>query len=92
MKSIDWHEPGRIPPLLYFQNGNLYTGSMIGKGSKEFRYKITPVEGNIKSEVWYGPYCYEKSEILDQAEHNMDAEGRDEMIDWLKSKYESMVG
>lgn len=90
--SIDWHSQGFIPPLLYFQNGTVYTGSVTEKGEKEFRYKISPKDGMIFAEVWYGPFCYEKSEILDKAEHNMDAEGREEMIDWLKSKYESMIG
>ena len=92
MKKIDWNKEGLIPTLLYFQNGSIYTGSVTAEGQKEFRYKISPAEDKIKAEVWYGPYCYEKSEISDQIEHSMDAEGREKMIDWLKDKYESMIG
>ena len=91
MKATDWHEPGLIPQLLYFQNGTAFTGSVTNAGSKEFRYKIKPSEGKIIVEVWYGPYCYEKSEILDQAEFTMDQEGRSNALDWLKEKYESMI-
>lgn len=92
MKNIDWHEPGLIPQLLYFQNGALYTGSVANEGGKEFRYRLAPAEGKIRAEVWYGPYCYEKSEILGQAEFAMDQQGRSDALDWLKEKYESMAG
>lgn len=91
MKSIDWHRQGFIPQLLYFQNGATYTGSIRSSGGLEFRFKIAPKDSAICSEVWYGPYCYEKSEIADQSDHAMDANGRTEMIDWLKSKYEDMT-
>lgn len=91
MKPIDWHKQGWIPQLLFFQNGALYTGSVNQEGAKEFRYKLSPSEGKLKAEVWYGPYCYEKSEILDQAEFSMDQQGRSDALDWLGEKYESMA-
>lgn len=91
MKEINWHEQGLIPELLYFQNGGTFTGSVNNKGAKEFRYKLSPNEGNIKAEVWFGPFCYEKSEILDQSEFSMDESGRSNTLDWLQQKYECMV-
>ncbi|QAT49157.1 hypothetical protein EQM14_04850 [Caproiciproducens sp. NJN-50] len=91
MKTIDWHRQGYIPILIDFQNGNTFIGSVSEKGKKEFRYRLSPAEEKIRAEVWYGPYCYEKSETLDQSEFSMDMEGREKMVDWLKSKYESMI-
>ncbi len=91
MKYVNWFGPGYIPGLLYFQNGSAYTGSVSEIGNQEFRYKISPKDGMLFAEVWYGPFCHEKSEIADYSEHSMDSEGRTSMIDWLKSKYESMI-
>ena len=91
MKKINWHKQGLIPELLYFQNGGIFTGSVSNAGAKEFRYKLSPNEGKIKAEVWYGPFCYEKSKISDQSEFPMDEGGRSKALDWLNGKYESMV-
>ncbi len=93
-KEIDWFEQGVIPGLLYFQNGGEFTGSVSNfenKAVKEFRYKLGPGEGAIKAEVWYGPCCYGKSEIVDLAEFSLDSGGHSEMLGWMKEKYESMV-
>lgn len=94
MKAMNWTEQGVIPGLLYFQNGSAYTGSVNdfgNKNTKEFRYKIKPGDGTIVAEVWYGPFCYEKSEIIDHAEFPLDEGGRSKMIEWIKEKYESMI-
>lgn len=102
-KEIDWHAPYFIPELLYFQNGNLFTGSVNNADEKEFRYRLSPgkreLEGAdpaseeriIRAEVWYGPFCYEKSEIADQAVFPMEEHGRSDAVDWLASRYEAMV-
>lgn len=91
MKKIDWHDPGMIPQVLYFQNGALYTGSVTNSGRKEFRYRLSPSDGNILAEVWYGPFCYEKSEIEDRADFPMDQQGRSDALDWLEAKYTGMI-
>lgn len=94
MKTVDWFEQGLIPGLLYFQNGGTHTGSVTdreSKTAKEFRYKIETKEGTIRVIIWYGPFCYEKSEMADQAEFSLDDGGRTEMLGWLKEKYESMI-
>jgi hypothetical protein len=41
--------------------------------------------------VWYGPYCYDKSEIVDQEEFTISSDGRSELLEWLKEKYENMI-
>jgi len=94
MKTVDWFDEGTLPGLLYFKNGSAHTGSVtdfVNKATKEFRYKIKPADGTIIAEVWYGPYCYEKSEIVSQSEFTLDSDGHTEMIGWIKEKYESMI-
>lgn len=94
MKIINWSEQGLIPGLLYFQNGGTHTGSVDdrdNKASKEFRYKIDTDKYVIKTVAWYGPYCYEKSDMVDSAEFTLDNDGHAEMINWIKGKYESMI-
>ena len=94
MKTIDWYAQGLIPGLIYFKNGSAFTGSVSDFGdkvAKGFRYLIKPNDGTIKVEVWYGPYCYEKSKIIDQAEFSIDSDGRNKMLGWMKEKYESMI-
>lgn len=98
-KAVDWHAPCFIPELLFFENGNLFTGSVSNDGEKEFRYRLSPgkegEEGSerniILAEVWYGPFCYEKSEIAGKAAFPMEEQGRSEAIDWLAGQYETMV-
>lgn len=96
MKEVNWFEEGIIPGLLYFQNGGEYSGSVNDFGdktAKEFRYKMEadPKEGVMKAMVWYGPLCYSKSEIADQADFTIDDGGRGKMIEWIKAKYETMI-
>lgn len=102
-KKIAWHEQCLIPELLYFQNGGTFTGSVGNVGKQEFRYKLSPdkkaeegtdkadTESVIKVEVWFGPFCYEKSTIEDKKTFSMDEQGRSDAIDWLATKYESMI-
>ena len=96
MKIIDWFEQGFIPGLLYFQNGGEHTGSIKdfeSKATKEYRYRIESnlKEGTIKAMAWYGPCCFQKSEIIEQAEFKLNESGRNNMLRWMKEKYESMI-
>lgn len=102
-KNIDWHAPYLIPELLYFQNGCVFTGSVGDAEEKEFRYRLSPAEeadekaeGNapkqvILAEVWYGPFCYEKSTVSSSQKFPMDEEGREGTIAWLARNYEEMI-
>lgn len=82
-----------IPTLHTFAMKNLFTGSF---GMLRFRIKpevimATPKEvdfdqSSIFVEYWHGLYCYEKSEMEGSETFPMTEEGRQSMIDWLKSK------
>lgn len=81
-----------IPTLHTFENNNIFTGSWGA-----LRYKVTPVivmatpkevdleQSSMKAEYWHGPFCYEKSEIEAEQVFPMSPEGREDMINWLKS-------
>ena len=102
-KEIDWQAPCFIPELLFFQNGCVYTGSVNNAGEKEYRYKLSPAEeategaeGDpprriIRAEVWFGPFCYEKSTVEDRQDFPMDETGRAKAISWLAMKYAEMI-
>lgn len=94
MQNIDWKAQGMIPGLLYFQNGGEYTGSITdfeNRAAKEFRYKIEGKDNLIKACVWYGPLNFQNSKIEDEGEFELSEEGREDMLNWLKQKYESMI-
>lgn len=82
-----------IPTLHTFAMKNLFTGSY---GMLRFRIKpevvmATPKEvdfdqSSIFVEYWHGLYCYEKSEMEGSETFPMTEEGRERMLQWLKSK------
>ena len=82
-----------IPTLHTFAMKNLFTGSY---GMLRFRIKpdvimATPKEvdftqSTIFVEYWHGLYCYEKSEMEGSETFPMTEEGREQMLQWLKSK------
>lgn len=82
-----------IPTLHTFAMKNLFTGSY---GMLRFRIKpdvvmATPKEvdfaqSSISAEYWHGLYCYEKSEMEGSETFPMTEEGRQQLIQWLKSK------
>lgn len=82
-----------IPTLHTFAMKNLFTGSY---GMLRFRIKpdvimATPKEvdfeqSSIFVEYWHGLYCYEKSQLEGSETFPMTEEGREQMLQWLKSK------
>ena len=82
-----------IPTLHTFAMKNLFTGSF---GMLRFRIKpdvimATPKEVDFDQstmfvEYWHGLFCYEKSEMEGSEIFPLTEEGRQNMIDWLKSK------
>lgn len=82
-----------VPTLHTFAMKNLFTGSL---GLFRFRAKpnvimATPKEvdfeqSTITVEYWHGLYCYEKSEMEGEETFPLTEQGRQDMIDWLKSK------
>ena len=69
-----------IPPLLFFQSKNPFSGSQ-----KNLRFLIKPEE-NLIVYIWKGPYCFEKSEILETKEFPLESKGREAMLAWLEEK------
>ena len=55
-----------IPVFVYFKEKNPFFGSFLN-----LRFKILLVEESLQLEIWNGPLCYEKSEILQT--HNFEA-------------------
>ena len=82
-----------IPTLHTFAMNNIFTGSC---GNFRFRAKpnvimATPKEvdfdqSTITCEYWHRPYCYEKSEMEGSETFPLTEAGREQMINWLKSK------
>ena len=82
-----------IPTLHTFAMKNLFTGSY---GMLRFRIKpdiimATPKEVDFDQstmfvEYWHGLYCYEKSEMEGSETFPLSEEGRQNMLNWLKSK------
>lgn len=82
-----------LPTLHTFAMNNIFTGS---SGLFRFRAKPNVVMANAKEvdfdqsnifvEYWHGLYCYEKSEMEGSETFPMTEEGRQAMLDWLKSK------
>lgn len=100
MTEADWHAQGLIPELLYFENGNDFTGSVTAPEKREFRYRLSPVsekledgseKSSIRAEAWYGPLCYRKSKMEASADFPMNETGRLAAIDWTASEYTRMV-
>lgn len=82
-----------IPTLHTFAMKNTFTGS-VGL----FRFRVvpkvemkTPKEVDFESssifvEYWHGLFCYEKSEMEGSETFPMSEQGRQDMIEWLRSK------
>ena len=82
-----------LPTLHTFAMNNIFTGScgLFRFRAKPNVVKATPKEvdfdqSTILVEYWHGLYCYEKSEMEGSETFPMTEEGRQSMIDWLKSK------
>ena len=82
-----------IPTLHTFAMKNLFTGSY---GSLRFRIKPNVIMATAKEvdfeqstmfvEYWHGLFCYEKSEMEGSETFPLTEEGRQAMLEWLKSK------
>ena len=75
-----------LPGIEWFANDNPYT-----ECSYLFHYIIIP---DVKNEtmtvkIWNGEFCYEKSQdmISDEREFPLSKEGREHVIDYIRSTY-----
>ena len=65
-----------VPNYMSFSNDNTFLGSYQG-----LRFKLAPnlTENTILAEYWYGPLCYEKSEMDGQETFPLTEEGIEAM-------------
>ncbi len=70
-----------IPNCMSFHNDNIFLGSYKG-----MRFKLSPnvEEVTIRAEYWYGPLCYEKSQMDGEKTFPLSEEGIAEMTAWVR--------
>ena len=70
-----------VPNYMSFNNENIFLGSYNG-----LRFKLSPnvEDTTILAEYWFGPLCYEKSQMDGQETFPLSQEGIDEMTQWLR--------
>lgn len=71
-----------IPVQKAFENGNSFTGSA---GQLRFLLEPQKEEKLIRARIWYGEYCFEKSEVAGEQSFPLSDEGRMQLRDWLES-------
>ena len=71
-----------VPNYMSFHNDNVFLGS-YGK----LRFKLTPnvPEEVIRAEYWFGPLCYDLSQMDGEQTFSLTHEGIEEMKAWLES-------
>ena len=69
-----------VPNYMSFHNDNTFLGSYHG-----LRFKLTPdvAAMEILAEYWYGPLCYENSDMDGTQTFPLSEEGIREMTRWL---------
>ncbi len=69
-----------VPNYTTFHNENTFYGSC-----RNLRFKLTPVSDTeeIRAEYWYGPLCYDMSQILGEKMFPMSEEGISVLTEWL---------
>ena len=70
-----------VPNYMSFNNENIFLGSYNG-----LRFKLSPKveDTTILAEYWFGPLCYEKSQMDGQETFPLSQEGIDQMTQWLR--------
>lgn len=72
-----------LPAFHYFEVGNRYSGHI----GQEKRYQLVADKDNqlMTVQIWFGPYCQEKSEVIEAKEFALDDGGYEQMIRWLEN-------
>lgn len=76
-----------IPVMQAFLNQNTFTGS-----AGALRFRLEPILDEdekevtgIRSKIWYGEYCYEKSEIAEEQQFPLSEDGREALRNYLEA-------
>ena len=67
-----------LPTLSSMEYGNVWTGSR-----NRARWRIVPADGVMTTELWYGPLCYELSDISHTCRFPISDEGIQQLRGWL---------
>ena len=76
-----------VPAIGFFENKNIYTGS-----NGIFRFRIAPSDDGLTAAVWQGKFCYEKSDIIEEASFDKSDEGLEAAVDWVLMKQQQIEG
>lgn len=70
-----------VPNYMSFHNDNIFLGSYQG-----MRFRLSPdlQENIIHGEYWFGPLCYELSEMDGAKDFPLTDEGIADMTQWLR--------
>lgn len=73
-----------IPNYMSFSNSNIFLGSYEG-----MRFKLSPnvEESTIRAEYWFGPLCYELSQMDGEETFPLSEEGIADMTAFLLKKH-----
>ena len=74
-----------LPTLSSMEYGNPWTGSR-----KNARWRILPADGQMATEVWPGPLCYECSTVTHTASFPISEEGIEQLRAWLFERSEEL--
>lgn len=73
-----------IPKYFLFTQGGIYSG---GKYDKSFNYKIIPSKEDMSVFIWFGKYCIDKSENVEERKFPLSEEGHAEAVKWIEDTY-----
>ena len=76
----------KIPEFEYFNMGGKYSGCKRGTKQDDFNFRFTPGE-KLLAQIWYGIYCFDKSELACEAEFDMTADGYHAACGWTEEQF-----
>ncbi len=76
-----------IPEFEYFEMGGKYSGCKRGCKQDDFNFRLTPKE-KLTAQTWYGINCFEKSELVSEAEFDLTREGYHAACGWIEEQTE----
>ncbi|MCM1328947.1 MAG: hypothetical protein NC253_05840 [Ruminococcus sp.] len=76
----------KIPEFEYFEMGGKYSGCKRGAQQQDFNFRLTPGE-KILAQVWYGVYCFDKSELVSESEFDKSRDGYRAACDWVEEQF-----
>lgn len=75
-----------IPEFEYFEMGGKYSGCKRGMSRDDFNFRFDPKE-KLKAQIWYGLKCFDKSELVSEAEFDITKEGCRAACDWVEEQF-----